>query len=85
MPSIVIPKNPMIGSGVFITYTGAPNVCTYWEVVGWVDPVEGPPVGSLVNSIIVTNADGRAVNQYVASTVSGDAGKIDRIKVSEGA
>jgi hypothetical protein len=53
--------------------------------VSWVDPVEGVPVGSLVETIIVTDADGRAVNQYIASTVPGDAGKIERIKVSEGA
>ncbi|MHC4238550.1 MAG: hypothetical protein ACYSUC_02160 [Planctomycetota bacterium] len=85
MPSITIPKKPLIGDGVFITYIGTPNICTYWEVVSWVDPVEGVPVGSLVETIIVTDADGRAVNQYIASTVPGDAGKIERIKVSEGA
>ena len=85
MPSITIPKSPSIGDGVFITYVGTANVCSYWEVVGVVAMVEGAPVGNLVEKILITDADGRAVNQYVASTVPGDAGKLERIKVSEGA
>ena len=85
MPSITIPKKPFVGDGVFITYIGTPNICTYWEVVGWVDPSEVAAVGSLVQKIVMTNADGRAVNQYTASTNPVDAGKIERIKVSEGA
>lgn len=85
MPSITIPKSPSIGDGSFITYVGTANICTYWEVVGVVSMVEGAPVGSLVEKILITDADGRAVNQYIASTIPGDAGKTERIKVSEGA
>jgi len=83
MPSITIPKSPSIGDGVFITYVGTANICTYWEVVGVVSMVEGAPVGSLVEKILVTDVDGRAVNQYIESTTPGDVGKTERIKVSE--
>jgi len=82
---ITIPKNPSIGDSVFITYVGTPNICTYWEVVGVVAMVEGAPVGSLITNILITDASGRAVNQYIASTTPGDVGAVERIKVSEGA
>tara|TARA_R110000772_G_scaffold267971_3_gene393616 strand:- start:47699 stop:47956 length:258 start_codon:yes stop_codon:yes gene_type:complete len=85
MPSITIPKLPTIGGGLFITYFGTPNICTYWEVVEFLDPGESAGLGSFLHTILVTNADGLAVNQYVASTTVADAGKTERIKVSEGA
>ncbi len=81
---ITIPKNPFISGGVPITYVGTPNICTYWEVVEFLDPGEGPGLGSLIHKILITDASGRAVNQYIASTTPGDAGKVERIKVSEG-
>ena len=80
---ITVSRLPGIGNGTMVTYVGTPNVCTYWEVVGVVATVEGSPVGSLVHKILVTNADGVAVNQYISSTTPSDAGKTERIKVSE--
>lgn len=85
MPSITIPKQPFVDDGVLITYIGTPLTCTYWEVVGVVSEVEGSPIGSLLHSIIVADANGRAVNQYKVSTTNANAGKIERIKVSESA
>jgi hypothetical protein len=85
MPSITVSRQPFIGDGIFVTYLGTPNVCTYWEVFSWNDPVEGAPLGSLVEKILRTDANGLAVNQYIASSTPGDAGQIERIKVSEGA
>jgi len=85
MPSLNIPRSPAIGESIFITYTGTPNACTYWEVVGVVAEVEGAPVGSLVSGILVADANGYAVNQYLASSTPGDVGAIERIKVSESA
>lgn len=82
---INIPKNPYISDGVLVTYVGTPNICTYWEVVEFLDPGEGPGLGSMIHKILMTDADGRAVNQYIASTSDGDIGKVERIKVSEGA
>jgi hypothetical protein len=82
---ITIPKSPSIGDGIFVTYVGTANICTYWEVVGVVAMVEGAPVGSLVHKILMTDDTGRAVNQYIASTSDADVGKIERVKVSEGA
>ena len=85
MPNVTIASNPIISGSTPVTYVGTPNVCSYWEVVGVIAEVEGAPVGSVIEKILLTNADGIAVNQYVASTIAGDAGKTERIKVSEGA
>ena len=74
-----------VGEGQPVTYVGTPNTCTYWTVVGVVAMVEGAAVGSLSSTAIVTDGDGRAVNEYIPSTDPADAGKIERIKVSEGA
>lgn len=85
MPNLIISQKPTVGSGAVITYTGAPNECSYWEVVGVVAEVEGAPTGSLLHSILVTDNDGHATNQYIASTSDGDAGSEERVKVTEGA
>lgn len=85
MPDVTISSNPLISGSTTVTYVGTPNVCSYWEVVGVIAEVEGSPVGSVIDKILLTNADGVAVNQYVASTTAGDVGKTERIKVSEGA
>lgn len=74
-----------ISEGQPITYKGTPNTCTYWELVGVVAAVEGLPVGSLSEKIIVSDNDGLAVNQYNPSTNPADAGKVERVKVSVGA
>jgi len=74
---------PGIKNGTMVTYQGTPNVCTYWEVVGVVAMVEGAPTGSLVNKIVVADVNGRAVNQYISSVLTADAGKTERIKVTE--
>jgi hypothetical protein len=60
MPSITVSRQPFIGDGIFVTYLGTPNVCTYWEVFSWNDPVEGAPLGSLVEKILRTDANGLA-------------------------
>ncbi len=82
MPSVTIASNPLISGSTHVTYIGTPNVCSYWEVVGVVAEVEGAPVGSVIEKILLTDADGIAVNQYVASTTEGDAGKTERTKMS---
>jgi len=74
-----------LSEGQPITYKGTPNTCTYWELVGVVAMVEGLPVGSLSEKIIVSDNDGLAVNQYIPSTNPADVGKVERVKVSEGA
>ena len=74
-----------VSEGMPVTYVGTPNTCTYWQVVGVVATVEGNPIGSLSASMIVTDADGRAVNEYLPSTNDADVGKTERIKVAEGA
>jgi len=87
MATLTIPRCGLVfvDEGVLVTYQGTPNICTYWEVVSWADPVEGVPLGSLTHSIIMSDANGFAVNQYTGSGSDGDAGAIERIKVSEGA
>jgi hypothetical protein len=74
-----------VDEGLLVTYQGTPNTCTYWELVGFDDPSEVAAVGSLVHKILVTDANGFAVNQYIGPSVDGDAGKVERIKVREGA
>lgn len=87
MATITIPRSGsvFVDEGVLITYQGTPNTCTYWEVVGVSGMSEIAPSGSLVHSILMTDANGFAVNQYIGSGLDGDAGKVERIKVSEGA
>lgn len=87
MATITIPRSStvFVDEGVLVTYQGTPNTCTYWEVVGVVASVEGAAVGSLLQSIIMTDANGFAVNQYIGSGLTADVGKTERIKVSEGA
>jgi hypothetical protein len=74
-----------VDEGLLVTYQGTPNICTYWEVVGFADPAEVAAVGTLVHKILVTDNNGFAVNQYIGSNSDGDAGLVERIKVSEGA
>ncbi len=83
MSEIIIPTGIEIGGGKLITYKGTPNTCAYWEVVGVVGASETTGVGSLVESITVTDINGFSVNRYIASTDASDAGKVERIKVSE--
>ena len=85
MPSITIPLGIEIGGGALITYQGTPNKCAYWEVVGVDGASETVAVGSLVDAITINDIDGFSVNRYVASTVPGDAAKVERIKVTESA
>ena len=80
---ITLSRLPGIKNGTTVTYLGTPNVCTYWEVVGVVAMVEGAPTGSIVNKIVVADVNGLAVNSYIASILSGDAGTTERIKVTE--
>lgn len=82
---ITVPKQPFISDGVVVTYKGTPNTCTYWEVVGVNNIIEGAAVGSIIQPILMTDGNGYAVNQYIASTNPADAGKTERIKVREGA
>ena len=89
MATLTIPRcitrTVFVDEGILITYQGTPNLCTYWEVVGWADPVETTAIGTLVHKILMTDANGFAVNQWIGSSSDGDAGLIERIKVSEGA
>ena len=83
--SIVTLSSPRIyvDGGALVTYQGTPHVCTYWEVVGVIAGVEGAPTGTLLEKILMTDANGFAVNQYIGSADEADAEKIERIKVSE--
>ena len=83
--SITAKTRPYVSEGMPITYVGTPNTCSYWQLVGVVLSVEGTPVGSLSQRVIVTDDDGRAVNEYLPSVDPADAGKTERVKVSEGA
>ncbi len=68
-------KNPSINDGMQVTFEGDPGICTYWEI-------DAGGVGSLAQIIIVTNANGIAVNQYTSSTDPGDIGKTVTIRVT---
>lgn len=85
MPSIVQASSVEIKGGTLLTFIGTPNKCAYWEVVGWNGASETVPVGTLVESITVNDGNGFSVNSYISSTSSLDAGKIERIKVTESA
>lgn len=87
MATLTIPRCSLVfvDEGVLVTYQGTANICTYWEVVSWADPTEGVPLGTLVHGILVTDANGFAVNQYIGSGLDVDAGFIERIRVYEGA
>lgn len=83
--TLTIPKKPGIGDGMFVTYKGTPNTSTYWELVEVQGAVEATALGSLSKTIVLTDSNGFAVNQYFASQNAADAGKTERIKVREGA
>lgn len=83
--SITAKTRLYVSEGQPITYVGTPNICTYWNLVGVVAMVEGTPIGALAEKIIVSDNDGRATNQYLPSVDPADVGKVERIKVSEGA
>ena len=82
---LIAPNVIEVKGGFFVTFQGTANKCAYWEVVGVQGASEVVGVGSLVQSITVNDINGFSVNQYVASTDSLDAGKVERIKVSESA
>jgi len=84
MPTVSVPnQNVYVDGGTLVTYQGTPHVCTYWEVVGVIAGVEVDPVGSMIEKIIMTDANGFAVNQYIGSSNDADGGKTERIKVRE--
>lgn len=85
MSEIIHPATIEIGGGFLVTYKGTPLKCVYWELVGWNGSSETVSVGALIDSITVNDINGFSVNRYIASTNSGDSGKIERIKVSENA
>jgi hypothetical protein len=75
MATVTVQKQPSINDGMQVTFEGDPNICTYWEI-------DAPVVGSLAHSILVTDNDGRAVNQYTSSTLEADIGKTVTIRVT---
>lgn len=84
MATVSVPNNNVfVDGGTLVTYQGTPNVCTYWEVVGVSGMSEISAVGSLVEKIIIADANGFAVNQYIGSSNDADAGKTERIRVKE--
>ena len=86
MSTVTTPQSRIfVDGGTLVTYQGTPSVCTYWEVVGISGMSEVSPVGSLVEKIVMADANGFAVNQYIGSSDDLDAGKTERIKVKEGA
>lgn len=85
MATLIIPRAVDIGGGSLITYKGTPNKCAYWEVVGMDGATETVSVGSLIEAITVNDANGFSVNRYIASVDPLDAGKVEKIKVTESA
>ena len=75
MATVTAQKNPSINDGMQVTFEGDPNICTYWEI-------DAGGVGSLSDTILVTDADGRATNQYTSSTLLADVGKTVTIRVT---
>lgn len=75
MATVTVQKQPSINDGMQVTFQGDPFICTYWEI-------DAPIVGSLSESILVTDADGIATNQYTSSTLIGDVGKTVVIRVT---
>lgn len=83
--TITLPKKIGVGDGMYVTYKGTPNTCSYWELVQVQGTLETTGLGSLAKALIVTDSNGFAVNQYFAPASALDAGKTERIKVREGA
>jgi hypothetical protein len=75
MDTLTLQKSPTINDGMQITFQGDPDICTYWEVVAGGS-------GSLLESILVTDLNGVATNQYTSSTDPGDIGTDVTIKVT---
>jgi hypothetical protein len=75
MATLTIQKQPSINDGMQVTYQGNPGVCTYWEIVAGGS-------GSLSDSILVTDDNGIATNQYTSSTSPGDIGTDVTIRVT---
>ena len=72
---LTVQKEPSINDGMQVTFQGSPNICTYWEI-------DAGGVGSLADIILVTDANGIAVNQYTSSTSPGDIGTTVTIRVT---
>ena len=72
---VTVQKQPSINDGMSVTFEGDPNICTYWEI-------DAGGVGSLSETIMVTDANGIAVNQYTSSILLGDVGKTVTIRVT---
>jgi hypothetical protein len=75
MATVTVQKEPTINDGMQVTFEGDPNICTYWEI-------DAGGVGSLSDSILMTDANGIAVNQYTSSTLDADIGKTVTIRVT---
>lgn len=75
MDTLTLQKQPSINDGMQVTFQGDPGICTYWEIVAGGS-------GSLSQSIIVTDINGVATNQYTSSTLIGDIGTSVTIKVT---
>ena len=75
MATLTLQKSPTINDGMQVTYQGDPGICTYWEVVAGGS-------GSLKDSILVTDGNGIATNQYTSSTSPGDIGTNVTIRVT---
>ena len=75
MATVTVQKQPSINDGMSVTFEGDPGICTYWEI-------DAGGVGSLSETIIITDANGIAVNQYTTSTMIGDVGKTVTIRVT---
>ena len=75
MATVTVQKQPSINDGMSVTFEGDPGICTYWEI-------DAGGVGSLSETIIITDANGIAVNQYTSSTMIGDVGKTVTIRVT---
>jgi hypothetical protein len=75
MATVTVQKQPSINDGMQVTFEGDPFICTYWEI-------DAGGVGSLSDTILLTDADGIAVNQYTSSTLLADVGKTVTIRVT---
>jgi hypothetical protein len=75
MSTVTVQKQPSINDGMQVTFEGDPGICTYWEI-------DAGGVGSLSDIILLTDANGVAVNQYTSSTDPADIGKTVTIRVT---
>jgi hypothetical protein len=75
MSTVTVQKQPSINDGMQVTFEGDSGICTYWEI-------DAGGVGSLSETIIVTDGNGIAVNQYTSSTNPADVGKTVTIRVT---